>query len=70
MVWSKEHFEEVARVVKNNTEDLDIELMEARREAVEGLCNRFANSFEQKNPKFDKAKFMNACVVEKQLKER
>lgn len=69
MVWSKEHFEEVARVVKNNTDDIDTKLMEIRREAVEGLCNRFANSFEQKNPKFDTEKFMNACVVEKQLKE-
>jgi len=67
--WTKGHFEEVARVVKEQSAK---QIKNAEREDEAKIpfsilnleiCSEFAKDFEKENPRFDKDRFIKACVV-------
>ena len=69
MTWSREHYEAIAKILKNYWQDEQLSLSGKQAIQLQAIkqnetqCNKFANFLEGTSPRFNRDRFMNACVV-------
>lgn len=60
---SKRDYIAVARVIRDETEDIDVASSTPASEAVARIASGVATHFEENNPAFDRVRFLSACGV-------
>ena len=63
-MFTKKHFNAIAKVVANVRLTLPSQAGEAMREAVDILAGELANEFSASNDNFDEDRFLRACGVD------
>jgi hypothetical protein len=63
-MFTRKHFEAIARTVKQVRATLPSQDGEAMREAVDILAGELANVFAADNDNFDEDRFLRACDVD------
>ena len=68
MELTRKRFEEIAGIIKKSFRDIEEELKKyppslTTESANRIFCNNFASWLSTENPRFNKDKFMNACMV-------
>jgi len=62
MVATKQHFETVAKILRESGPVLAAELGDkAANHALNFIAQEFAGAFVESNPRFDRARFLKAC---------
>lgn len=62
----KKHYELIARIFNKNIHDKDPKMAEVRYSGntiAKAMAQQFADVLSKDNPKFDRAKFLEACGV-------
>lgn len=67
--WTKGTYEGVAQIFSDCREELDSHVFVSKSakaigtDTVEGIAHRMADAFEDDNPRFDRARFLDACGI-------
>lgn len=69
---TRQHFKEIAETIKRVVREIDKKIKQdgkiKKEELNRTICNMFADYLATTNPRFDRSRFMEACLIKEESK--